>query len=387
MTKARKKRRILLMYITKVSGHRQATMAVQRALKQIDPNVEAPTVNGFGYTYPRLERVVNSAYMGVIKTTPKVWDYMYDNPKIVKKSKRIKDYLHKTSHKKIQKLIERYRPDTVVCTQAFPCGMIAAYKKESNADFKVVGVLTDYAPHSFWVNDGVDYYIVPSNEAKERFVAKGVPSDSIKVYGIPIRSKFSIQLDKQPIIEKLGFDSNIPRVLIMGGGQGLGPIRSVVKSLLKIEMPLQLVVLTGMNKKLKKWLEKQQDKKKKPKNQKNKKMIFYEYANNVDELMEASTLIVTKPGGLTTSECLAKGLPMVIVNPLPGQEMRNTDFLLKKNIAIRIDKTNDIGEEIELLLKSPEKIIDMSKAAYAEAHPHSALDIARLILRDEREVE
>ena len=101
MGSARKKRRILLMYITKVSGHRQATMAVQRALKQLNPSVEAPTVNGFGYTYPRLERVVNSAYMGVIKTTPKVWDYMYDNPKIVKNSKRIKDYLHKTSHKKI----------------------------------------------------------------------------------------------------------------------------------------------------------------------------------------------------------------------------------------------------------------------------------------------
>ena len=114
--------------------------------------------------------------------------------------------------------------------------------------------------------------------------------------------------------------------------------------------------------------------------QKNKKLIFYEYANNVDELMEAATLIVTKPGGMTTSECLAKGLPMVIVNPLPGQEMRNTDFLLKKNIAIRIDKTTDIGEEIELLLKSPDKIVDMSKAAYAEAHPHAALDIANLIL-------
>lgn len=384
---AHKKRRVLLMYITKVSGHRQATMAVQRALKQLDPNMEAPTVNGFGYTYPRLERVVNSAYMSVIKTTPKVWDYMYDNPNIVKNSKRIKDYLHKTSHEKIAKLIERHQPDTVVCTQAFPCGMVAAYKKAHKADFKVVGVLTDYAPHSFWINDGVDYYIVPSNDAKERFVTKGIPEDMIKVYGIPIRSKFSLQLDKKPILEKLGLEENIPTILIMGGGQGLGPIRRVVKSLLKIEMPLQMIVLTGVNKKLMKWLDKQQNKKKKPKTQKNKKLIVYEYANNVDELMEAATLIVTKPGGMTTSECLAKGLPMVIVNPLPGQEMRNTDFLLQKNIAIRIDKTSDIGEEIELLLKSPEKIIDMKRAAYSESHPHAALDIAKLILDDVREVE
>jgi processive 1,2-diacylglycerol beta-glucosyltransferase len=384
---AHKKRRILLMYITKVSGHRQATMAVQRALKQIDPNIEAPTVNGFGYTYPRLERVVNRAYMSVIKTTPKVWDYLYDNPNIVKKSKRIKDFLHKTSHEKIGDLIKKYRPDTVICTQAFPCGMVADYKRAHNAGFQVVGVLTDYAPHSFWINDGVDYYIVPSNEAKERFVTKGVKSDAIKVYGIPIRSKFSVQLDKQPIMDRLGLDKEVPVVLVMGGGQGLGPIKAVVKSLMKFEMPLQLIVLTGVNKKLLKWLGKQRDKKRKRHSAKNKKLIFYEYANNVDELMEVSTLIVTKPGGMTTSECLAKGLPMVIVNPLPGQEMRNTDFLLKKGIAIRIDKTADIGEEIELLLKSPDKIADMRKAAYAEAHPHAALDIARLILDDKIEEE
>jgi len=380
MITAGRKRRILLMYITKVSGHRQATMAIQRALKQLDPNVEAPTINGFGYTYPRLEKVVNSAYMGVIKTTPKVWDYLYDNPKIVKKSKRIKEFLHKTSRAKIAGLIEKYHPDTVVCTQAFPCGMVAAYKKAHNADFKVVGVLTDYAPHSFWINDGVDYYIVPSSEAKERFITKGVSEDAIKVYGIPIRSKFSVQLNKQPLADKIGLDLNIPTILVMGGGQGLGPIRDVVKSLLKIEMPLQLIVLTGVNKKLLKWLEKQKTKKRKKKTVQNKIVLFYEYANNVDELMELATLIVTKPGGMTTSECLAKGLPMVIVNPLPGQEMRNTDFLLKKGIAIRIDKTADIGEEIDLLLKSPDKIVDMSKAAYAEAHPHAALDIAKLIL-------
>ena len=376
----KKKRRVLLMYITKVSGHRQATMAIQRALKELDPNIEAPTVNGFGYTYPRLERVVNSAYMGVIKTTPKVWDYLYDNPNIVKKSRRIKDYLHKTSHAKIGRLIDKYKPDTIVCTQAFPCGMVADYKRAHGSDIKVVGVLTDYAPHSFWINEGVDYYIVPSNEAKERFMMKGVPGDHIKVYGIPIRSKFSTQLDKDSLTQSMDLDPDVPTILVMGGGQGLGPIRSVVKALMKIDMPLQLIVLTGINKKLMKWLGKQNAKKRRPKEHKNKKLIFYEYANNVDELMEVATLIITKPGGMTTSECLSKGLPMVIVNPLPGQEMRNTDFLLKKNIAIRIDKTSDIGEEIELLLKSPDKILNMRKAAYAEAHPHAALDIANLIL-------
>jgi processive 1,2-diacylglycerol beta-glucosyltransferase len=111
-----------------------------------------------------------------------------------------------------------------------------------------------------------------------------------------------------------------------------------------------------------------------------KKLLSFGYTNNVDELMEVSSLIITKPGGMTTSESLAKGLPMVIVNPLPGQEMRNTDFLLKQGIGIRIDKTSDIGEEVELLLRSPERLAAMRKAAYENGRPHAALDVARLIL-------
>ncbi len=368
-----KKNRVLLMYITKVSGHRQATVAIQKSLKQLDPGIEAPTINGFGFTYPILEKVVNRAYMSVIKRTPKVWDYMYDNPKIVKKSESIKNFLHKTSYDKVAKLFLRHKPDVVVCTQAFPCGMVAHYKMEHNLKTTIIGVLTDFSPHSFWINEGVDYYVVPSVEAKERFIKKGVPSDAIKVYGIPMRSKFSSQLDKNPIAKKLELDPEIPTVVIMGGGQGLGPIKSTVKSLIKVKMDFQMIVLAGVNKKiissLKRYTKRSE-----------KKILIYEFATNVDELMELATIIITKPGGITTAECLAKGLPMVIVNPIPGQEMRNTDFLIKKGVGIRIDDTNDIGEEVELLLKSPERLASMSKAAYENARPHAALDIAKLIL-------
>lgn len=370
-----RKKRVLLMYITKVSGHRQATIAIQRSLREISPEVEAPSVNGFGYTYPLLEKVVNRAYMSVIKRTPKVWDYLYDNPNIVKKSQSIKKFLHRTSHIKIGRLFERYRPDAVVCTQAFPCGMIADYKISKGLTTPLIGVLTDYSPHSFWINEGVDYYVVPSAEVKERFLKKGVPADSIKVYGIPIRSKFARQLDCVPIAQQLGLDVTLPIILIMGGGQGLGPIKETVQSLQRLKTPLQIIVTTGTNRKLIKWMEKTA-------RTSSKKIIFYEYANNVDELMDVATLIVTKPGGMTTSESLAKGLPMVIVNPIPGQEMRNTDFLLNKGIGIRIDKTHDIGEEIDILLKSPERLAAMSKAAYENAKPHAAQDIARLILEN-----
>ncbi len=373
MAESKKKKTVLLMYITKVSGHRQATVALQQAVKQLAPDVETPAINGFGYTYPILEKVINKAYMSVIKSTPFVWDYMYDNPKIVKNSDSIKNFLHKTSHKKIAKLFEMYSPDTIVCTQAFPCGMVADFKTTYGLKTKLIGVLTDYAPHSYWINEGVDYYIVPSLDVKERFVKKGVNADQIKVYGIPLRPKFSVQLDKKPIAEKLGLDPNLPTILIMGGGQGLGPIKDIVKALKKLDVDFQVIALVGTNKKVFKKIQKYAA-------DSTKKILVFEFAQNVDELMDLATLIITKPGGMTTAECLAKGLPMVIVNPLPGQEMRNTDFLINKGVAIRIEDVKNIGEEIEILLKSPDRLKIMSKAAYENAKPHAAIDAAKLIL-------
>ena len=197
---------------------------------------------------------------------------------------------------------------------------------------------------------------------------------SIKVFGIPIQSRFTKRLDKKALAQKFGLNPDLPVLLIMGGGQGLGPIKNVVRSLRKLKTPLQMIVLAGTNGRLLRWLKRHSQKL-------DKKIIVYEFVDNVDELMEVSTLIITKPGGMTTSEALAKGMPMVIINPLPGQEMRNTDFLLKSGIALRVDDTGDIGEEVELLLKSPEALAAMRQAAYENSHPNAASDIARFILQ------
>ena len=366
-------RRILLMYISPVSGHRHATMAIETSLKQLIPGVEIMSINGFGYTYPILEKVVNQAYMGVIKRTPKLWDLMYDNPKLVKRSAKFKEFLHKSSHKKLESLFKKFQPDTVVCTQAFPCGMVADFKKTHNIPMTLVGVLTDHAPHRFWLNEGVDFYVVPSQDAKERFIKEGVAPEAICVYGIPIDLKFARRNDKKVIAQKLGIQLSIPTILIMGGGQGLGPIKDVVKSLLRTELNLQLLVLAGTNKKLLKWLNRIQKKS-------TKKIIFNDYVSNVDELMEIATLIVSKPGGMTTSEVLAKGLPMIVINPLPGQEMYNTEFLTKKGAAVYVQDVKEIHLQVEKLLRDGQRLKLMSQAASREGRPRAAEEIARLIL-------
>ena len=367
------KRRVLLMYITKVSGHRQATVAIQQALRQLDPQIEAPAINGFGYMYPILEKIISKAYMSVIKRTPKVWDYLYDNPSVVKNSQSIQNFLHKTSHEKIEKLIKRHRPEAIVCTQAFPCGMVADYKISHNLDILLIGVLTDFSPHSYWINEGVDYYVVPSEEVKERLVVKGVASERVRVYGIPLRPRFNEPVDRIAIAEKMGLDPDVPTILVMGGGQGLGPIKKIVKSLGKMNMYVQIIVLSGVNKKIVNSLRRYAAKA-------DKKILVFEFVTNVEELMTVAKLIVTKPGGMTTAESLTKGLPMVVINPIPGQEMRNTDFLIQQGIGIRVHDVDDIGGEVEVLLRSPERLAAMRKAALAHAKPHASLDIARLIL-------
>ena len=381
-----KHKRVLLMYISKVSGHRQGAVAISKSLKSLDPDCEVLSINGFSYTYPLMEKIINTAYMGVIKRAPKIWEYLYDNPKVIKFSEKWKLSIHKSSHKKLKPLIDGFRPDVVVCTQAFPCGMVADYKMTHQPGFTVIGVLTDYAPHLYWLHEGVDYYVVPSLEARDRFVKEGVPQGRIKIFGIPIHMKFAQHAPAAHIAKKLGLDLSVPTILIMGGGQGLGPMKEAVKSLVRLKRSLQLIVICGTNVKLVNWIKKIQRKTAKQASAPHtlglrKKIIFYDYAGNVDELMEVSTLIVSKPGGMTTSECLAKGLPMVIVDPIPGQEERNSQFLVNQGIAIRVDNKHHIAREIDMLLKNPKQLAAMKHAALENGKPRAAEDIARLILK------
>jgi processive 1,2-diacylglycerol beta-glucosyltransferase len=366
-------KRVLIMYISQVSGHRQGAVAISKSLKSLDPDCEVLSINGFGYTYPLMEKIVNTAYMGVIKRAPKIWEYLYDNPKVIKFSEKWKQSIHKSSHKKLKPLIDHFKPDVIACTQAFPCGMVADYKMSHNLPLKIIGVLTDYAPHLYWLHQGVDYYVVPSRQARDRYVEEGVPQERIKILGIPIRMKFSQKSDGAGIAGKLGLDGNVPTILIMGGGQGLGPMKEAVKSLVRLERHLQLIVICGTNVKLVNWIKKIQRKT-------SKKIIYYDYAVNVDELMEISTLIVSKPGGMTTSECLAKGLPMLIVDPIPGQEEWNSQFLVNQGVAIRVDDKRHIAREIDALLSNPQKLAAMKKAALENGMPMAAENIARLIL-------
>ena len=366
-------KRILLLHITSRSGHHKASLAIEGAIRALDPTVQIFNLDSFRYTNPFLSRLTNSIYYGVIKAIPEAWDYLYDNPKLAGRVFRYRDIIHRFNSRKMGSLLEGLKPDVVVCTQAFPCGMVADLKISRNLKMPLVGVLTDYLPHAYWIYDGVDKYIVHTDAASERLIKEGVSPEKVKAYGIPIDTKFKDAIDRQYTLKRLGLDGFAPVVLVMGGGSGFGPIRGVLKALDRSAACFQMIVVAGANRSLLRWVERHKPNFK-------KKITSFGYVNNVHELMGIATLIITKPGGITTAEALARNLPVVIVNPIPGQEENNTRFLVSEGIAVKGRDAGEVAALVDALLSGDGRMVRMKDAARRHAKPLAANRIAEMVL-------
>lgn len=367
-------KRIMLMYISEISGHHSATLAIERAIKNISPSTEIMNINAFNYTNPIAEKLVNRLYLGVIKRTPQVWEYLYDNPSVVEKLEGIKRAIHKLNSPKLRRLFERFNPDCIACSQAFPCGMVADYKKYYHSNVPLVAVLTDFIPHSYWLYESVDYYITPSEEITFRLIEKGIPAKKIRTFGIPFDHRFNIHIDRLQVMRKFGLDPELRTILIMGGGQGLGPIKAIVRSLENAHTDFQEIIVTATNKKLYRELRSKVNKSR-------HKIKLFGYVNTIPEFMAVSDLIITKPGGITTAEALSKNLPMIIVRPIPGQEANNTTFLTTKGAAIKVDDPRIIHKVVDDLFSNPEKLSAFRQAAARISKPRASMDIAEFLLQ------
>ncbi|MFH0764204.1 MAG: glycosyltransferase [Candidatus Omnitrophota bacterium] len=366
-------KRILLLYISEHSGHHCASLAIDHALHGIDKEVQTLNINSFHYTNPILEKVINRVYMEVIQKRPEIWDYLYDNPKVLKNTQGLREMMHKFNTGKLKTLLDEFKPDCIVCTQAFPCGMVADYKKSNKPDIPIVAVLTDYAPHSYWIYNNVDIYVVPSEGAGNKLIANGIDPTRIRPFGIPVDPGFRAThgSEKSKICDKLGLGRDKRRILIMGGTQGLGPIKEIVRLLDTSCIDMEILVATGTNKKLYESLRARSFR---------KKVLILPYTNNINELMRVSSLILTKPGGITTAEALAMGLPMLIINPLPGQEAMNTQFLLGEGVAVKASCPDDVPAIVKELIDNEAKLKAMRGRALSLSRPDSSLEIAKLIL-------
>jgi processive 1,2-diacylglycerol beta-glucosyltransferase len=367
------RQRVLFLYLTKHSGHYAAAVAVEQALRRINPALETMLLDSFSHANPVLSKVTLKAYLAVLKAAPEIWEFMYDNPEFKKRTKKIRDLLNRGNSRKLQNILNDFRPDAVVCTQAFSCGVIASWKQTTGNDWpQLVGVLTDFVAHRYWADEKVNLYIAPNDATKQALVAQGVRPERIKAHGIPVCQEFCRPVDKAAVLKKLGLRPNLPKILLMGGSLGLGPMKSVLRKLDKLPQPFDIVAVTGKNAELRERLERREKRLRHP-------TTILGFVENVHELMDVAEIVVTKPGGITTAECLIKQLPMIIINPIPGQEAKNSEFLLSQGVAVQAEDANDVMLYVDEFFRNPEKLRQMRLAAQRLGRPQAAENAARAV--------
>ncbi len=367
------RKKILLMYITVRSGHFHAAQALEQGIRLLNPQAEILTIDAFQYLNPILARMVDRLYMSVIQKLPELWDYLYDNPDVVKRSDWLRKLLHRYDSPRLRGLLEEFQPEAIACTQAFPCGLVADYKKERHLAIPLYGVITDFSPHAYWVSDRVDGYIVAVEESGRWLSDHQVSPHRIFTSGIPIAPRFAEPPNTEMIRRRLQLSNGVPTILLMGGGQGLGPMLDAVKVLDTIPRPMQLLVVAGTNEQLYHRLITTIPRLKHP-------VQVFGHVEFISDLMSVSNLIITKPGGLTTSEALAKGLPLIVLDPIPGQEVKNANFLTTAKVAQEVDDLEQLPRLVQRLIDNPQELQAMAANARRIGKPDSAVEAARLIL-------
>jgi processive 1,2-diacylglycerol beta-glucosyltransferase len=271
--------------------------------------------------------------------------------------------------------IKAVRPDIIICTYPTVAGALAKLRLNNVLQVPVATVVTDYAVHSQWIHAGIDLYIVGCEDVCDGLVARGVDPERIKITGIPVSPKFERDLDRSEAFSRLGLNAGLPTILIMGGAYGvLDDLKRICKLLANEPIPLQTVVICGKNENLYESLDGIVQNSRNP-------VLRYGFVNNVEEFLTAADIVITKAGGLTVSEALAKGVPMLIYKPIPGQEKSNTIFLEKSGAAISVNNRTELEETLLWLLKNPQEIAKMREAAIETLPGRAAEQAIQHILR------
>lgn len=357
------------------SGHDQAAENLKRALVALEPGAEVEVIDFMNILHHTISQFIVSTYLKLIDMFPSVYHYIYHITEKIRSQGKVSDLITYRYRKKITRLLSSRYTDLIVFTNPFPAVMISSLKKRGLVNIPTATIITDYTAHSVWLDDTIDMYFVGCNELRQNLIARGVRSNRIIVSGIPIHEKFDLPIDKGTVEKKIGVNTNLPTILIMGGGLGLGPIKEVIDRVEKINNQIQILVVTGSNEQLKSELE--------VRRYSNKHRVkIFGFCDNIHELMAVSDLLISKSGGLTMTEAISKGLPMIIVDPIPGQELVNAQYFSSLGAARLIKNLDELKESIvELLFVNPDKRMDMVKNAYNATKPNASQNIAyRLLL-------
>lgn len=369
-------KKILILYGSYGGGHLSAAKAIKQYL---DDNYEVKTemIDCIEYVNKFLNKLTTGAYKWMAKKAPGLWGRIYSNSQ-----KGIFAHIsmraNKIMSKKLSKLILSENPDLVISTHPFSSQMVSHLRKKGKVNCKLVTVMTDFAPHDQWLvgHEYTDAFFVANENMRKYLINFGIAEKKVHATGIPLSLKFSGTFNKEEIYKEFELDSSKPVILFFGGGEfGLGKDRTlqVLDALIHNLATYQIVAISGRNKKMNLGFK---DLVNKAKAQ--DRVKIFEYVNKVPELMSISTIVVSKPGGLTTSESLASNLPMLVINPIAGQEEENAEFLEEHKVAIWLRKKDEPNKVIQDLFENPDKITQMKENTKSLARPNSTIDICKI---------
>jgi processive 1,2-diacylglycerol beta-glucosyltransferase len=335
-------------------GHQQAAFAIKQAIEERYPQVETQVFDFMKWTHPLTHSISRYLFLQTLKKAPFVYGYLFQKTKNTCNS-LISEVFNHLGLRKMQELLQEIEPSVVVCTFPLAAAAMSLLKNYGLTDVPTITVITDHTDHSYWIHPSTNHYIVGSNRVQQALSSRGISDRQITVTGIPIKTEFSKTYSRFLLQKKYGLDPTFFTVLVMGGGCGIMGSGSLdLHTLENLPAPIQIVILCGQNEKLKEQLGHQL------KNSKHR-VIIKGYVDCVHEFMAVSDLLITKPGGLTTSEAIAMELPMLLYKPLPGQERENAEFLVQQQVALLAEEESSLKDELLNLIQNPFRLSAMKQ--------------------------
>jgi processive 1,2-diacylglycerol beta-glucosyltransferase len=367
-------KKVLLLSASAGAGHLRAAQALEKAFRELSPSTEVQNLDVLNYTNKVFRHFYSKAYIDLVNKMPEVPGWMYDKLDKPWQNERRRLALDKLNTRPLVKLLREYHPDLIVCTHFLPAEIVAWLRAKERLRSRQAIVVTDFDVHAMWLVHHYEQYFVAIDEARAYLEALGIPAEKISVAGIPIDPVFAETKDRIEMRKKHGLDLDRTTILLSAGGFGVGSVEPLIASLKAVQHRVQVVAICGRNEDLLKRLTKSTARAKADENVLIKPVG---YTQEMDEFMTAADLVLGKPGGLTTSEGLAKGLAFVIVDPIPGQEERNSDHLLEAGVAIRSNNLPTLAYKLNNLLADKARLEKMKANSKALGRPNAAREIVK----------
>jgi processive 1,2-diacylglycerol beta-glucosyltransferase len=352
-------------------GHIRAAQSIREAFSRISPEIQTDLIDPLEFVNSPFREFFNEFYLWMASHLPRVWGFFYDD-KIFFSSNisPFRIWIKNKYAKSIERIFERSSYGLIISTHPFAASGVSVLKKRGILNIPLISVATDFDVHPIGITGQVDLFVVPSEYQKDFLLRKKLPG-KIEIAGIPIHPKFSVPKNRDFLRKKFGI-KNETTILILSGGFGIGPLEKMVECFLPTKY--QLIVVAGKSLELKEkllFLKKDFG----------ERLHIFGFVDNMDEIMALADLVITKPGGLTTSEALASGLPIVIFRPIPGQESKNVEVLLNSNSAVLVKKLRDIAKVVEQIVSDKVKFRKMKEAVKRLARPNASEQIVRIALK------